>query len=125
MSDSHVSLILEPAVSANKGLTMAAVTGGLGSFSCDGGGNCADTLTVKLAGTVSKAGFQDTIFTATLGLSGSCNSLDNVVCNGPVSGGYTYSISANGRSTAPEPGSLALIGVALAGMAFLRRRKQS
>jgi PEP-CTERM motif len=106
-------------------ITGANITAGAGSFLCDGQGNCADTLTLHIAGVVSHAGFSDTAFSGTLALTGSCNSLDNVVCNGPVSGGYTYSLSANGRNVVPEPGSLALIGVALAGMAAFRRRRKS
>ena len=105
-------------------ITGASITAGLGSFSCTSG-NCADSLTLHISGSVSKSGFSDTAFSGTLALTGSCNSTDDVVCSGPVSGGYTYSLSANGRNTVPEPGSLALIGVALAGMAAIRRRRKS
>jgi hypothetical protein len=90
---------------------------------CGGAGSCSDGLLVaSLVGVVSKAGFDPTAFTGQLSFSGSCVG-SGATCTSDISGGYTYSLSATGRSTVPEPGTLLLIGIALAGLGLLWRKK--
>lgn len=86
-------------------------------------GSCADTLTVSnLSGTVVGNGFQTTAFTGSLSLTGSCAGTAGA-CTGAPSGGYTYSLSAIGQAQVPEPATLLLIGTALAGLGFMRRKQ--
>jgi hypothetical protein len=91
-----------------------------------GTGSCNDALTVSnLVGIVSGNGYNPTAFTGSLALTGACESEDGTTCSGGQTGGFTYSLTALGRSTVPEPGTLALLGLGLAGLAVVRRRKQS
>ena len=91
-------------------------------LSC-GGGSCSDGLLVaSLVGVVSKAGFDPTAFTGSLSFSGSCVG-SGTTCTSDIGGGYSYSLSATGKSTVPEPGTLLLIGVALAGLGLVLRKK--
>src|SRR6266496_4696588 len=79
------------------------------------GGSCSDTLTVAgLVCIVTHAGFDPTAFTGSLTLTGSCNGSAGTCTGGGVTAGYSYSLSATGSATVPEPGTLLLIGVALA-----------
>ncbi len=87
-------------------------------------GACADTLIIEISGIVTGAGFDPTVFTGTLTLAGACNGATiegNCDPAAIYSGGYSYSLAVLGVA-APEPGTLLLIGVAIAGLGFVRRR---
>jgi hypothetical protein len=94
---------------------------------CNSGG-CTDGLLVSISGVVTGAGFSPTAFTGTLSLTGACTIPGSVgggvaACTS-FSGTYGYSLQSNGVPfQTPEPGTLALLGIAVAGLAFVRRRK--
>jgi hypothetical protein len=83
--------------------------------------SCSDNLLVANGGR--RAATADpTAFTGSLSLSGSCLGAAGT-CISDQSGGYTYSLSATGRQQAPEPGTLILLGAALAGLGWSRRKQ--
>lgn len=88
------------------------------ALSCGGAGTCGDDLVVaNLVGIVSKAGFDDTAFSGTLTLFGSCLGSGGI-CTSGNNGTYAYTLLATDHSTAPEPGTFLLVGIALAGLGF-------
>jgi hypothetical protein len=90
-------------------------------------GTCADGLSIFISGIVSGNGFDPSAFTGQLSMTGGCNESagGGGTCGSNYTAGYTYSLTATGEpQQVPEPGTLALMGLAIAGMALARRRRQ-
>jgi hypothetical protein len=97
-------------------------------LSCNAQGLCNDALTFDVAGSVSGPGFDPTLFLGSWSANGSCLGA-GTTCQSNVTASWSSSISAVGREapppppSVPEPSTLALMGLILAGLAVATKRR--
>ena len=94
------------------------------ALTCNADGLCNDAIQFALAGTVDDGpgGLDPTLFLGIWTAQGSCLG-SGATCESDVTGSWSASLTATGQViTVAEPSALALMGIALVGLAVFRRR---
>lgn len=97
------------------------------ALDCNDIGLCSDDIAFDITGTVSAAGFDDSLFAGSWTAQGSCAGSDASCSNlENASASWSSSLTALGQSvpppSVPEPGTLALLSLGMVGFGVARRR---
>jgi hypothetical protein len=93
------------------------------ALSCDGL-FCHDAITFTMSGLTVAGVFEASPFLWSFTATGTCEDGGGHCTLGTASGAWAGSITATGPRQTPEPGTLALLGLGLAGLGFASRRKK-